>query len=210
MLTLLPIASSSGSSFSPEMVTLREMYSTRAKKMLRVPRVTMNGGSRSRVMSTPFSRPQASPMTRPMPRTSSPGIASSAEICPSTTVASSMMAPTDRSMPAVRMMIVWPMASVPTTMTCCAMRERLLGSRNRGDISEKAAIIMTSTNAGPMIGWLCSRCWRRCRGPRLGASDSPTSRVASDSAASVVLGSGPADAGFTTRSSSLREVDRLT
>ena len=36
-----------------------------------------------------------------------------------------MIMPLERSMPAVRMINVWPMASVPTTMVCCTIRERL-------------------------------------------------------------------------------------
>ena len=42
-----------------------------------------------------------------------------------------MTAPHERSMPAVRMMIVWPMAIVPITITCWTISEKLSPSRNR-------------------------------------------------------------------------------
>ena len=50
--------------------------------------------------------------------------------------AKTAMAPTERSTPAVRMMIVWPMASVPTTVTCWMIRDRLDAFRNRSGDDE--------------------------------------------------------------------------
>ena len=40
---------------------------------------------------------------------------------------STMTAPTERSMPAVRMMSVWASARVPTTATCWVMSDRFDG-----------------------------------------------------------------------------------
>ena len=50
---------------TPRTVALPETYRSSAKKMLSVPRVTMNGGIRNRVMSQPLSRPQAVPKANP-------------------------------------------------------------------------------------------------------------------------------------------------
>ena len=75
-----------------------------------------------------------------------------------------MMAPTERSMPAVRMMIVWPMPSVPTIMTCWMITDRLSGLRKRGDASVKKTAMTSSTVAGPRVGWSWSRSRMRCSG----------------------------------------------
>ena len=40
-----------------------------------------------------------------------------------------MMAPTERSMPAVRMTSVWAMPSVPMIVTCCRTSDRLNGAK---------------------------------------------------------------------------------
>ena len=42
-----------------------------------------------------------------------------------------MTAPHERSMPAVRMISVWPMASVPTTITCCKTSEKFVAGEER-------------------------------------------------------------------------------
>ena len=39
-------------------------------------------------------------------------------------------APTDRSMPAVKMIMVWPMARVASTATCWIISDRLVAFRN--------------------------------------------------------------------------------
>ena len=44
---------------------------------------------------------------------------------------SAITMPLDRSMPVVRMTSVWPIASTPTTITCCRIREKLGPERNR-------------------------------------------------------------------------------
>ena len=57
----------------PRIVSLCEYQRFSAKKMFSVPSVTMNGGSLSRVTSSPLSRPQAVPTTNPSSRASRPG-----------------------------------------------------------------------------------------------------------------------------------------
>ena len=90
----------------PRTVSLCEMYRLSAKKMFSVPSVTMNGGSLTRVTSRPLSIPHASPTVKPRSNASKPGTPASAESFAMTIDESTMMAPTDRSIPAVRMMIV--------------------------------------------------------------------------------------------------------
>ena len=63
-----------------------------------------------------------------------------------------MTAPTERSMPAVRMMSVWAMASVPTTATCCVMSERFAGFRKRSLSRPNTITETTSTMAGLIAG----------------------------------------------------------
>ena len=47
-----------------------------------------------------------------------------------TTEHSTMMAPTDRSMPAVSTIRVWAMPTMPMIVTCCRMSDRLNGAKN--------------------------------------------------------------------------------
>ena len=68
-------------------------------------------------------------------------------ICPS-----AITVPTERSMPAVRITSVWPIARTPTTITCWSTSERFWASRKRSDLSEKNAIARRSAMSGPTVG----------------------------------------------------------
>ena len=74
---------------------------------------------------------------------------------------STMIAPTDRSMPAVRMISVWAMPSVPTTITCWTISDRLPGCRNRSAVRLKTTTASTSTNSGPSVALECRTSWMR-------------------------------------------------
>ena len=130
-------------------------------KMLSVPSVTMNGGSRSRVTSAPLSRPHAVPTPKPMSSASRPGTPWSADSLAITIDESTMIAPTDRSMPAVRMISVWAMPSVPTTITCWTISDRLPGCRNRSAVRLKMITARTRTNSGPSVALECRMSWMR-------------------------------------------------
>ncbi len=119
-----------------------------AVKMLRVPRVTMNGGSLNRVTSTPLRRPPRVPTAKPASRASQPGQPCSADSFAITIMARMVSAPTDRSMPAVRMMSVCPMASAATTATCCRTSERDCGLENRELIEANTMKETMSTSRG--------------------------------------------------------------
>ncbi len=74
------------------------------------------------------------------------------------------MAPTERSMPAVRMMRVWPTARAATTAVCWIISEIEAGLAKRGLIRLKTTTVATRIRAGLMNGLPCSRCWTRCWG----------------------------------------------
>ncbi len=120
--------------------------------MFSVPSVTMNGGSRSRVTSRPLNAPAARPTTSPAASAAGAGRPFWLAVCAITIDVSTMTAPTDRSMPAVRMISVCATASVPTTATCCVTSDRLAGSRKRSLSRPNTMIARTSTTAGLTAG----------------------------------------------------------
>ena len=65
-----------------------------------------------------------------------------------TIIARMVMAPTDRSMPAVRMTRVCPIARHATTATCWNSRDCALGDANRGLRIEKTTNVSTSRKSG--------------------------------------------------------------
>jgi len=68
------------------------------------------------------------------------------------TPASAITMPLDRSIPVVMMTRVCPMASTPTTITCCRISEKLGPERNRGLITAKKMLAISSAATGPRIG----------------------------------------------------------
>ena len=65
------------------------------------------------------------------------------------------IAPTDRSMPAVRMISVCPIASAAITATCCRMMPMVSGAMKRGLMIVNTMTEMISTNNGLIEGWAC-------------------------------------------------------
>src|ERR1700761_2779696 len=151
-----------------------------------VPRVAMNGGTWNRVTSTPLMPPQIRPMTSPMIRASTTGTPELSASPAMTIWARIMTAPTDRSIPAVRMMMVWPRASSPITVTCWSMIDRLARAKNLVLISPKITTARMSTISGPSDGWACSAAWNGLARRREAAGG------ASAVAGGVVIGSAPA------------------
>ena len=77
-----------------------------------------------------------------------------------TTEDSTMMAPTERSMPAVRMTSVWAAPTMPTTATCCKISVSVNGEKNFSPRSAPNTISdSTSTINGTPAGLECSVCW---------------------------------------------------
>jgi hypothetical protein len=92
--------------------------------MLSVPSVTMKAGSRTRVTRPPFRAPKPTQVRIPRAiarRGDRPLLTASFVI---TTCPSAITVPTERSIPAVRITSVWPIASTPTTITCCITSDR--------------------------------------------------------------------------------------
>jgi len=159
----VPVQVMIGAMSRPSIVVEAETNRVSAKKMLSVPSVTMNGGNRRRVMSRPLRSPAAVPKMKPRPSAATPGTPKSAESLPMTIETKTAMAPTERSIPAVRMMMVCPMASVPTNMTCWTIRLALNGVRKRSLPKEKTTSMTLRKTSGASHGYLCSRRWRRCK-----------------------------------------------
>ena len=99
-----------------------------------VPRVTMKGTTRSRVMRMPLASPQAAAAATP-PSADRSGLTSRLSNSAMTTVLSAMIEPTERSMPAATMTMVMPRAAVQTIAVCRAMSSRLTGRKNCGPMS---------------------------------------------------------------------------
>ncbi len=76
-----------------------------------------------------------------------------------------MMAPTDRSMPAVRITSVWAMPSTAMMVTCCSTSDRLNRAKKRPPTTtEKMATPTISTMKGIAVGYSCRKCCN-CRSP---------------------------------------------
>ena len=92
-----------------------------------VPRVTMNGTTLSRVTSAPLSAPQPTPAAMPASAASTGG-APARRTAAITTVASAMIAPTERSMPPDTITMVMPSAATATMVVWRKMVSRFAGS----------------------------------------------------------------------------------
>ena len=126
---------------------------------LSVPSVTMNGGRLRRVTSTPLRKPAPTPTSTPSRRAGTAGTPFSDASFAITIMDRIAIAPTDRSMPAVRMISVCPTARAATTAVCCTNSESDGGSREAGiDDREGHDVITTRIRAGLMAGWEWSRC----------------------------------------------------
>src|SRR6202171_2123707 len=99
--------------------------------MLSVPSVTMNAGSFTRVMSAPLRKPKAVLAISPQRIARSGLISKSTASLVITIDPSAISMPQERSIPAVRMTRVCPIATTPTTITCWRMSEKLDPLRNR-------------------------------------------------------------------------------
>ena len=117
-------------------------------KMPSEPSVTMNGGSLIRVISRPLNAPARPPTTMPMIKDAHPGTPWSNAVLAITIDENTMIAPQERSIPAVRMISVWPIARVPTTAVCWAITPRSVGVANFDESSRKMMTVIARTIAG--------------------------------------------------------------
>src|SRR4051794_3768525 len=124
----------------------------------------MNGGSLSLVTSTPLSSPVSRPTAKPINRAMKPGTPWSWLSLTITSDDSTIAAPIERSMPAVRMITVCPTARAPTTAICWTSRERACGRRKLSATMPKTMTATISTINGLSAGLPCRRCWICCAG----------------------------------------------
>ena len=122
-----------------------------ANAMLSVPSVTMKGGSLIRVTSRPLTRPNSAVTPMPHRIASGAGSPSSTASLVITMPPSAMTMPHDRSMPAVRMISVWPIAMTPTTMTCCRTSEKFSPVRKRSLWVAKKTQASSRAMKGPSV-----------------------------------------------------------
>ena len=126
--------------------------------MLQVPSVTMKGGSLTSATSTPLMKPQAMPVRKPSTKAISGGQPQTTARRPMTIDDSTMMAPTERSMPAVRITSVWAMPKVPMMVTCCRTSDMLNRAKNLPPaVTEKIMTPTISTMNGIAVGNSCRK-----------------------------------------------------
>src|SRR5262245_47662613 len=120
-----------------------------ANAMFSVPRGTMKGGSLIIVTRRPFSIPNATETARPQALATCGSMPNSAASAVMTIPPNGMIIPQARSIPAVRMTNVCPMATTPTTITCCTMSEKFCPLRKRPVCRAKKTQARTSATDGP-------------------------------------------------------------
>ena len=123
-----------------------------------VPRVAMNGGSPNCAASPPLIPPASAPHITPIRSATLAGTPAVAASSAMTICARIITAPTERSIPAVSMMTVCPIARQPSTASCCSISEMSSGRRKRGFNASNTAIETTSTITGAPAGCRCSQC----------------------------------------------------
>lgn len=92
------------------------------------------------------------PTTTPMMTAKTTGTPAKTARLPITSELRTRIAPTDRSMPAVRMISVWANATKPVTVTCFSTVDSAPMPRKRGAMMLKAAMDRNRTRAGIMVG----------------------------------------------------------
>ena len=122
-----------------------------------IPSVTMNGGRDIRVTSSPLASPNPAQTRMPMRIARAGGTLPPTASLVITIVPNAMIAPLDRSIPAVRMINVCPIARVPTTITCWMIREKLPGVKKVSVRMAKNALASTSAARGPSVETLSRR-----------------------------------------------------
>src|ERR1700704_491251 len=157
------------------MVSEAEYQRLRAKKIDQVPSVTMKGGSFSRVPSTPVTAPQPAPAAMPAISAIDAGSPTMTASLPMITEHRTMIAPTERSMPAGITISVWAIPITPMIVTCWMINDRLKADKKREPtIRLKAATASRSTMAGTAVGLACRKCWSFLSGDFADTSNSAT------------------------------------
>ncbi len=83
-----------------------------------------------------------------------------------------MIAATDRSIPAVSTTKLCAAAKIPITETCCRISDRLKGWKKRSPaITPNARILSSSTMTGTIVGLPCKKCCKRTSGEGAGSKN---------------------------------------
>src|SRR6185503_12580679 len=135
--------------------------------MFSVPSVTMKGGSLMRVTSRPLAKPNSVVTAIPASTASGGATPRSVANLVITMPPSAITMPHDKSMPAVRITSVWPIAMTPTTITCCSTSDRLPPVRKRSLCEAKKAHAASSARNGPSVPSGGSRCFNTGLAPSL-------------------------------------------
>src|SRR5450830_184163 len=132
--------------------TVLSSASKRARPRMAVsaPRVTINGGKRMNAINPPLTRPSNRPKPIPAAIPNMPNCGD-IEACNATTAEAARIAPTDRSMPAVRITKVMPAASTTLTEACCVMIDRFCTVRKFSLARAKPTSSRTSTGSMPTL-----------------------------------------------------------
>ena len=121
------------------------------RQMLSVANVMMKGcGRRPNTYTAPLTNPTARPvatMAAMMMAEESVTLNNS----PPITVARARFAPTERSMPRVRMTRCWPSATIAITDVCARMLPTFAGFRNTGVVMLTTTIRITRMRIGPAL-----------------------------------------------------------
>src|SRR6218665_1040664 len=133
------------------MVCASEYNCVIANAMFIVPSVTMNGGSAILVTNRPLTRPNSTVTAMPQAIASGADRSWLAAILVITMLPSAITMPQDRSMPAVRITSVWPIAITATTMTCCRISEKFCADKKRSLCEAKKAQARISAMKGPSV-----------------------------------------------------------
>ena len=116
-----------------------------------MPRVAMNGGSRSLAVNSPLTHPSAAPAARAQPHASGAGNPDfAAEAATSEESASTL--PTDRSIPPVRMTTVMPSETTPMIDDCRSTFSRLATVKKRPS-SDPASSISPASSRSSRALW---------------------------------------------------------
>ena len=142
---------------SPVNVMSLEIVCVSAKAMLSVPSVTMKGGSRTPVTSPPCKTPKPTHVRIPNRSAGSAGTPFATASLVMMIWPSAITVPTERSIPAVRMTRVWPIASTPTTRICWRTSEMFPPWKNRSLFRLKNSIVTASASSGPTVGAAITR-----------------------------------------------------
>ena len=119
-----------------------------------VPSVTMNGGSLILATRNPLKAPISVPIAIPPAIAIGSGTPEDTASLPITNVERTNIAPTERSIPAVRIINVCAIATRPITVTCWSTNDKTPGLKNLGAMMPNIKILTIRTNAGTSVGKL--------------------------------------------------------